>query len=531
MKHQIVASGILFLTLLPCFSKGQNSPNTLFPLGEASLDEGSDNERIFPSNIPSVSTAALLLPAPGNDNCANATALIVNGACTSGTLASASTQTGENISTSGHCGASNFSRSVWYRFTATASNMWVQSYLTGLAGGGGGYYPGRFTSVIYNTSNCLPSASNVLSCANMNTVGFGDGIVTNRLSGLTVNTVYLVQIGYNNSNGSQDPEFCIRVGDQFSPDCNTCATNCGQACGFATAPTVAQVTSACTAYNYQPYLEGGETSTRCHSFIASNTSVSFQVIVNTTCGSGNVSNFTWSLYNNACGTPIQTGTLSGMTFTGLTPGTSYTYCYTYTVPAGCYHTIHYPYFVGAAPLPINLLNFTANEGSKNAVNLFWITATETNNKQFEVQRSSDGIHFETIHTLPGAGNSHVAVEYRYTDHVPSTGTFYYRLLQTDFDGQQSVSEIIAVNISFINDISVQPNPAQNDILVHFQTKTATHAIISVYNQIGIPVIVLPKMLGRGPQVIPVSLASLPGGVYSVSVETETGTYIQRIIKL
>jgi len=90
MKHQIVFAGILFQLLISCFSQGQNNFNTLYPLGEVSLGEGLDNERVFPANVPSISTAALLLPAPGNDNCANATALIVNGTCISGSLASVS---------------------------------------------------------------------------------------------------------------------------------------------------------------------------------------------------------------------------------------------------------------------------------------------------------------------------------------------------------------------------------------------------------------------------------------------------------
>jgi gliding motility-associated-like protein len=128
--------------------------------------------------------------------------------------------------------------------------------------------------------------------------------------------------------------------------CQTCESACS-ACGFETTPTVTDVTSTCQDYPFSPPLTSGQTSTRCHSFTAVNTTVSFQVIVSGTgCTTGNVTNFTWTLQDQSCGGVIQSGTLSNMTFTGLTVGQTYTYCYTFT--ASCTHNTHYPYFVGAA---------------------------------------------------------------------------------------------------------------------------------------------------------------------------------------
>jgi hypothetical protein len=409
--------------------------------------------------------------------------------------------------------------------------MWLQTNLTGLVGGGGGYYPGRFTSAVYNTSNCQPTSANRISCATMNSQGSGDGIVTNNLTGLTVGNTYLVQIGYNNGNGSQDPEFCIRLGDQFSTNCSTCATNCGQACGFATTPTPAMVTSTCPSYPYTPYIEGNVSSSRCHSFVANNTTVSFQVIVNSTCGSGNVSGFTWSLYGAGCGAAIQTGTLSSMTFTGLTVGQTYVYCYTYTVPSGCYHTTHYPYFVGAVPLPVELISFTASHKKGLDVDLNWITASEINNRYFEIERSADGINYQVVYSVPGAGNSKTPIEYKHTDKVPYSGTFYYRLKQTDYDGKSTASDPVAIKINGVPEISFQPNPVQNDLLVTLRSENNSQLTITVFNQHGKPVMEFEKKVSAGIQQIPVSMGHLAGGVYTIRVETGTDTQVQRIIKL
>jgi hypothetical protein len=522
---------IIMMTATVAFAQEPTTTNHPIGLAPFATQTGTNGRLVIPAGIPITNTSGMMVMAPANDNCANATLLTANAACTAGDLATSTTQSGENTATSGHCGASNFTMSVWYKFTATSATMWVQSYLTGLSGGGGGYYPGRFTSVIYNTSSCQPAAANRISCATMNSQGSGDGIVTNNLTGLTVGNTYLIQIGYNGANGSQDPAFCIRIGDQISVNCNTCAANCGQACGFPSTPTAAQVTAACAPYPYTPYIEGGVSSTRCHSFIASNSTVTFQVIVNTTCGTGNVTAFTWSLYSSGCGAAIQTGTLTNMTFTGLTIGQSYVYCYSYTVPTGCYHTIHYPYFVGAAPLPVELISFMANSRKDLRVDLTWITASETNNRLFELQRSVDGINYQTVHIEAGAGNSKTPIEYKHTDIAPSAGTYYYRLSQTDFDGTKTFSDPIAVNVTSKTQISIQPNPTHNDVLIAINTAAETDVEITVYNLHGKPVTTLQQRTSVGLQQIPFSLSKLPNGIYTIQVASATESYVQRIVKM
>lgn len=105
------------------------------------------------------------------------------------------------------------------------------------------------------------------------------------------------------------------------------------------------------------------------------------------------------------------------------------------------------------PLPVELLRF---EGScaGNAVQLRWTTASEQNNDYFTIERSSDGQIFSTIGTLDGAGNSSQLHHYSFTDAGPHNGTAYYRIRQTDFDGQYSLSKIIFVNTEECADASL-----------------------------------------------------------------------------
>jgi hypothetical protein len=95
------------------------------------------------------------------------------------------------------------------------------------------------------------------------------------------------------------------------------------------------------------------------------------------------------------------------------------------------------------PLPIQLLEFTAKYTGEE-VNLKWETASEINNDYFSIERSNDGVNFETVATIKGANNSTINKEYSFTDETPLFGTSYYRLKQTDFDGKSETFKTVAV---------------------------------------------------------------------------------------
>ncbi|MFN5317838.1 MAG: hypothetical protein ACK5CY_03245, partial [Bacteroidia bacterium] len=105
-------------------------------------------------------------------------------------------------------------------------------------------------------------------------------------------------------------------------------------------------------------------------------------------------------------------------------------------------------------LPIELLSFTA-EPTVNVVNLEWITASEINNSYFTVERSTDGVHFEKVVEQAGAGNSNGMRRYDAVDNNPYVGVSYYRLKQTDFNGDFSYSDMVPVN--FLGENRVELN--------------------------------------------------------------------------
>ncbi len=94
-----------------------------------------------------------------------------------------------------------------------------------------------------------------------------------------------------------------------------------------------------------------------------------------------------------------------------------------------------------------------------AVMIEWSTASELNNQYFTVLRSKDGINFNEIGFVNGAGNSTSNIDYLFIDDHPLVGINYYRLKNTEIDGTSEFSKIEAINLSSNNlELLVFPNP-------------------------------------------------------------------------
>ena len=94
------------------------------------------------------------------------------------------------------------------------------------------------------------------------------------------------------------------------------------------------------------------------------------------------------------------------------------------------------------PLPIELTSFKV-ECDEQTNKLSWTTASEINNDFFTIERSLDAKNFETVDYVNGAGNSNSLTIYSYHD-KSAYGQTYYRLKQTDFNGDFEYSEIISL---------------------------------------------------------------------------------------
>lgn len=169
--------------------------------------------------------------------------------------------------------------------------------------------------------------------------------------------------------------------------------------------------------------------------------------------------------------------------------------------------------VSVSFLPIELLNFIAIPMNGN-IKLNWITASETNNDNFTVSRSKDGITFEEFLRISGAGNSNSMLQYSVMDNNPYEGISYYRLKQTDFDGKFTYSNIVAVDFSTLVDINIYPNPfnVSANIMINDASQINKYEL-RIYNNFGAEVmnIIVSNQFNS------LETSKLPSGIYFYNV--------------
>lgn len=116
-------------------------------------------------------------------------------------------------------------------------------------------------------------------------------------------------------------------------------------------------------------------------------------------------------------------------------------------------------------LPVELGTFNATKYDRK-VAIEWTTLSEINNFHFIVERSTNGGPFREIGRIEGAGTSTETLNYSLIDSNPEEGYLYYRLKQIDFDGIQTVSDIVVVE--YFTDTyktTIFPNPAADNLWI------------------------------------------------------------------
>ena len=121
--------------------------------------------------------------------------------------------------------------------------------------------------------------------------------------------------------------------------------------------------------------------------------------------------------------------------------------------------------LGVSTLPVELVHFDAMvQQGNNYISLEWTTATEVDNDRFIVERSTNGLVFELVNRVDGAGNSRSESHYTFEDGPLYPGTYYYRLTQVDYDGDEERFDVVVGSIEDNGngeepcDIEVYPNP-------------------------------------------------------------------------
>jgi len=183
-------------------------------------------------------------------------------------------------------------------------------------------------------------------------------------------------------------------------------------------------------------------------------------------------------------------------------------------------------------LPVKLTEFFGKcVDNKNA--LFWQTATEINNDYFLLERSADGIIFEPAGQITGRGNSSSPVNYTYSDENSSEKYKYYRLKQFDFDGTESVSQLIYIQDYCNNDSgnlsSIQFDQENSEINILVFSETESQVTVSISDILGRKIFSDNYLIIEGYNNLQHRLDNMPKTVYIISVYNNDFSIQKKII--
>jgi len=177
-----------------------------------------------------------------------------------------------------------------------------------------------------------------------------------------------------------------------------------------------------------------------------------------------------------------------------------------------------------AVVPVEFINFTARIVNGKTM-LEWITATETNNLGFEVERKLAALGWITIGFVEGKGTTTEIQNYRFIDEGIS-GNVYYRLKQVDYDGSITYSEEIEVNGVTVSSIQLEqnyPNPFNPATIIKYQLGNDGFVTLKVFNSLGEEVtVVIDEYQSAGSYSITFNGNDLPSGMYVYQLQS--GTY-------
>lgn len=175
-----------------------------------------------------------------------------------------------------------------------------------------------------------------------------------------------------------------------------------------------------------------------------------------------------------------------------------------------------------APLPVSLIHFDGTYKEEGQyVALHWITAAEFNFHRFEIEKSSDGVFFESIGQLDGSGDRQDQAVYRFEDHQLKSLIQYYRLKQLDVDGTFQYSDVIAVKIQDdAKNFQLFPNPVQSNSINLRSDKNVDGPVDVLLYDVSGQLLQSQAVILQKQTDVQIDLAGLPKGLYLLTIQGE-----------
>jgi len=209
------------------------------------------------------------------------------------------------------------------------------------------------------------------------------------------------------------------------------------------------------------------------------------------------------------------------------------YTFTATDATGC-EAMETQQVVDCVVTAVELMEFygeTALEGNQ----LYWATASENNSKHFVIQRAIDGLNFKNIGIVEAAGQSNTRLNYALLDNAAPEGIAYYRLVEVDTDGKETVSAVIVLDraeeANTFGVTNIYPIPAKETLTVEVLSSTESMITVELYDVSGRKIFTQTQKPQEGLNTIQLDIAELPAGHLYLQVLQDSRMFSTQLVKL
>lgn len=181
-------------------------------------------------------------------------------------------------------------------------------------------------------------------------------------------------------------------------------------------------------------------------------------------------------------------------------------------------------------LPVTLVDFTGYQQGEKIV-LQWKTSAEYNSSHFELEKSTDGIRYKKIASVPAAGLSNSLLQYSHVDPDIKSEKNYYRLNAVDLNGRSELSDVVLVKMQGATQkLYVLGNPFKNKITLRLFREPVSGIRLRLIDISGKPV--AERQFSKTGQLVEwdLSNSALSAGLYHLQAVIDGTTYTERLLK-
>jgi hypothetical protein len=190
----------------------------------------------------------------------------------------------------------------------------------------------------------------------------------------------------------------------------------------------------------------------------------------------------------------------------------------YTVTISTFNNLAAPTALDEVVAGDDVFFFEVSKQSEG-VRINWVDINDAQIARFNVQKSTDGVNWNTIQVVPAVSNSVQAKDYEINDLTPIEGLNIYRIQSVKVDGNNSLTKERSLNIKLPAEFAIYPNPAQTIVMVDMAGFTGRIGTLSFFNTLGLKVKEI-KLTEQSVAMMNVNLSDLTDGQYFVTISVE-----------